>query len=400
MANDKLKLITILQKHSSGKIPYETKYQIEDTNEVIILKKEEGYPKGKFYLENGQDFDIQMHYNSTFIEIKKDLTETKEPYYNEDVWNEFDKSMNKDKQEEQEFSYFEVTRIIEALPRYKELTGEIGDLKKYNHSLNLGFNFVTDAKLYFMLENCGFKQVPSNNKMGIIVYELYDLDGVMGYLYSGFGKWCFAPKTKKIGIEYNYEEDQALGFYYSGENYLYIALETLERYSIHLKPLMIDNNKNKNEVSYGYQADSALKTLLAFSCECYLKSLLVSEGKKLKDLKEMGHGLIELFTSLESETMSEIFEIYKYEKMLNFSRIEKVEDSDSLDEFISDLSKYSLAFTDARYSAENSKDTNYEFLKELAFSLRELLNKKYILSLTTSPFYHEINEQLNRHLLG
>ena len=39
--NDKLKLITILQKHSSGKIPYETKYQIEDTNEVIILKKEE-----------------------------------------------------------------------------------------------------------------------------------------------------------------------------------------------------------------------------------------------------------------------------------------------------------------------------------------------------------------------
>ena len=35
MANDKLKLITILQKHSSGKIPYETKYQIEDTIDLL-----------------------------------------------------------------------------------------------------------------------------------------------------------------------------------------------------------------------------------------------------------------------------------------------------------------------------------------------------------------------------
>ena len=400
MANDKLKLITILQKQSSGKIPYKTKYQIEDTKEIIVLKKEDGYPKGKFYLENGQDFDIQMHYNSTFIEIKKDLTETKEPYYNEEVWDEFDKSINKDKQDEKELSYFDVTRIIESLPRYKELTGEIGDFKKYDYSLNLGFNFVSDAKLYFILENCGFKQVPSNNEMGIIVYELYDLDGVMGYLYSGFGKWCFAPKTKKIGIEYNYEEDQALGFYYSGENYLYIAIETLERYSIHLKPIMIDNNKNKNELSYGYQADSALKTLFAFSCECYLKSLLVLEGKKIKDLKEMGHGLIELFTSLDSETMAEIFEVYKLEKVLNFNRIEKVDDVDSIDEFISDFSKYSLAFTEARYSAEYSKDTNYEFLKELALSLRAILNRNYILTSTTSPFNEKINEQLNRQLFG
>ena len=39
----------------------------------------------------------------------------------EEVWDEFDKSINKDKQDEEEFSYFEVTRIIEALPRYKEL---------------------------------------------------------------------------------------------------------------------------------------------------------------------------------------------------------------------------------------------------------------------------------------
>ena len=53
MANDKLKLITILQKQSSGKIPYETKYQIEETGQEIILKQKEGYPKGKFYFKNG-----------------------------------------------------------------------------------------------------------------------------------------------------------------------------------------------------------------------------------------------------------------------------------------------------------------------------------------------------------
>ena len=400
MANEKLKLITILQKQSSGKIPYDTKYQIEDSGKIIILKKEEGYSKGKFYYETGEDFDIQQHYNSQFIEIKKELNKEKESYYNEEVWEQFDKSINKESQQEKQLSYFDVTRIIEALPRYKEPSGEMGELKKYNYSLNIGFNFVSDAKLYFILENCGFKQIPNDNEMGIIVYELYDLEGVMGYLYSGFGIWYFAPETKKIGTEYNYEENQSLGFYYSAENYLYIALETLERYSLHLKPLLTDNNKNKNEISYGYQADSAIKTLLAFSCECYLKSLLVLEGKKLKDLKEIGHGLIELFISLEPETITQILEIYKYEKAFNFSRIEKAENSDSIDEFMSDLSKYSLAFTDARYSAENSKDTNYEFLKELAFSLREVLDKKYILSFKISPFYHEINEQLNKYLLG
>ena len=120
----------------------------------------------------------------------------------------------------------------------------------------------------------------------------------------------------------------------------------------------------------------------------------------MKDLKDLGHGLIELFTSLDSETMAEIFEVYKLEKVLNFNRIEKVDDVDSIDEFISDFSKYSLAFTEARYSAEYSKDTNYEFLKELALSLRTILNRNYILTSTTSPFNEEINEQLNRQLFG
>ena len=99
MANDKLKLITILQKQSSGKIPYKTKYQIEDTKEIIVLKKEEGYPKGKFIFENGEEFDVQLHYNSVFIELKKEYTE---PYYNEEVWNEFDKSLQPEKIIEEE----------------------------------------------------------------------------------------------------------------------------------------------------------------------------------------------------------------------------------------------------------------------------------------------------------
>lgn len=399
MANDKLKLITILQKHSSGKIPYETKYQIEDSGKIIILKKVEGYPKGKFIFENGEEFDVQLHYNSVFTELKKEYTE---PYYNEEVWDEFDKSLKPEEPiEKEKMSYFEVTRIVEATNRFiNETSGEIVNEGYSDTAFTRPLQFASNTNFYMLLKNCGFKEISRNDEEESRIIQIYDSKGPIGILYNIKKVWFLIPDVKKIGSEYNYEEDKSLGFFYSAENYLYIAFETLERYSIHLRPLLTDNTKSKNEVSYGYQADSALKTLLAFSCECYLKSLLISEGKSMKDLKDLGHGLIELFTSLDAETMTNVFEHYKYEKLYNFSRSDEENEDDTMDEFVNDLSKHSLSFTEARYSAENSKDTNYEFLKELAVALRVVTSEKINSYYNISPFYSEINEQLNKHLLG
>lgn len=120
----------------------------------------------------------------------------------------------------------------------------------------------------------------------------------------------------------------------------------------------------------------------------------------MKDLKDLGHGLIELYTSLDAETMTNVFEHYKYEKLYNFSRLEEMKRVDTMDEFVNDLSKHSLSFTEARYSAENSKDTNYEFLKELSVALRIVAGDRMNSFYNVSPFYKEINEQLNKHLLG
>ena len=64
----------------------------------------------------------------------------------------------------------------------------------------------------------------------------------------------------------------------------------------------------KNKESLGYQADATIKTLLAFSCECYLKSMLISDGKNLDEIKKLGHGLSVLFTSLDSDLIGYIFE--------------------------------------------------------------------------------------------
>ena len=84
--------------------------------------------------------------------------------------------------------------------------------------------------------------------------------------------------------EYVYENDQSIGFFNTAENYLEIALSSIERYKKQFVPIY-NTSPDKSKESYSYQADASIKTLLAFSYECYMKSLLINEEFDLANLK-------------------------------------------------------------------------------------------------------------------
>ena len=63
MENNRVKLITIIQKWSSGKLPIGTKFELEGTDKVIVLtaRKEEYLPAlKKFLAENNIRYDYLL----------------------------------------------------------------------------------------------------------------------------------------------------------------------------------------------------------------------------------------------------------------------------------------------------------------------------------------------------
>ena len=153
-----------------------------------------------------------------------------------------------------------------------------------------------------------------------------------------------------------------------------------------------NNSDNRNKQYLGYQMDSTIKTLLAFSCECYLKALLMSSGKSINDMKDLGHSLTVLFTSLDDETIGKVFS-YMERNGYNISLQKVYETNDLTEKFMLDLAKNDDAFTDIRYSAENDKNTDYDFLYRFALSLRNSAEKEL---LQKSPFSNSIEENIHK----
>ena len=186
--------------------------------------------------------------------------------------------------------------------------------------------------------------------------------------------------------EYVYENDQSIGFFNTAENYLEIALSSIERYKKQFVPIY-NTSSDKSKESYSYQADASIKTLLAFSCECYIKSLLINEGFDLANLKS--HKLSVLFTSLSDDQIANIFTFmerngYNLENSM-YNQIYKT--NDLTEKFMLDLAMVDDAFVDSRYSAEDDKNTDYNFLYQLALALRHCSKKEYM---TNSPFDESI----------
>ncbi len=404
MANRNMaeKAIQLVEKWGAGKIAIGSKYKLKESDRILELIECEGYPNGKFLFNDGEEFNVGKYFNAFFIENTLNLSDEQEttPVYDEDVWDEMHKKFNKggDKniittfaspQENEGFHdimLLDVSTIIEEILDNKTAVADkmLNVLHGYLNENN--FPLFTREKLYVLFGRCQFVKTNHDNVLKVKVK-----DKEIGYLVADSNKYIFVPKNIKLSNEYSYENDNSIGFYYAAESYLDVALSTINNYKEHFIPVY-NNSDNRNKQYLGYQMDSTIKTLLAFSCECYLKALLMSSGKSINDMKDLGHSLTVLFTSLDDETIGKVFS-YMERNGYNISLQKVYETNDLTEKFMLDLAKNDDAFTDIRYSAENDKNTDYDFLYRFALSLRNSTEKELF---QKSPFSNSIEENIHK----
>lgn len=392
----KKKAIALVQEWGAGKIGIGTEFKLMGTDRILRLVESEGYPYGKIIFNDGEEFNIGKYFNSFFLpNILEKTEQEKSPVYNEELWDEIAKNITQDKDSSimktfvseqenksyQNFISYDVTEIIEAIIKLPNTTPKDYPKQLYNYLIYNNYPYFTKEKLYKLFSTCEFHKTTQKNYIKVI-----KKNENIGYLVANSGKYIFVPKKQNLKDEYVYENDQSIGFFNTAENYLEIALSTIERYKKQFVPIY-NTSPDKSKESYSYQADASIKTLLAFSCECYIKSLLINEGFDLANLKS--HKLSVLFTSLGDDQIAKIFAFmerngYNLENSM-YNQIYKT--NDLTEKFMLDLAMVDDAFVDSRYSAEDDKNTDYNFLYQLALALRHYSKKEYM---TSSPFDESI----------
>ena len=393
----KKKAIALVQEWGAGKISIGTEFKLMGTDRILKLVESEGYPYGKLIFNDGEEFNIGKYFNFFFLPNTLEKTEQeKSPVYNEELWDEIAETIKQDKDSsiiktfvsEQEnksyhnITFYDVTEIIEAIIKLPNTTPKDYPKQLYNYLIYNNYPYFTKEKLYKLFSTCEFHKTTQKNYIKVI-----KKNENIGYLVANSGKYIFVPKKQNLKDEYAYENNQSIGFFNTAENYLEIALSSIERYKKQFVPIY-NTSSDKSKESYSYQADASIKTLLAFSCECYIKSLLINEGFDLANLKS--HKLSVLFTSLGDDRIAKIFAFmerngYNLENSM-YNQIYKT--NDLTEKFMLDLAMVDDAFVDSRYSAEDDKNTDYNFLYQLALALRHYSKKEYM---TSSPFDESIS---------
>ena len=396
-SNIKKKAIALVQEWGAGKISIGTEFKLMGTDRILKLIESEGYPYGKLIFNDGEEFNIGKYFNFFFLPNTLEKTEQeKSPVYNEELWDEIAETIKQDKDSsiiktfvsEQEnksyhnITFYDVTEIIEAIIKLPNTTPKDYPKQLYNYLIYNNYPYFTKEKLYKLFSTCEFHKTTQKNYIKVI-----KKNENIGYLVANSGKYIFVPKKQNLKDEYAYENNQSIGFFNTAENYLEIALSSIERYKKQFVPIY-NTSSDKSKESYSYQADASIKTLLAFSCECYMKSLLINEGFDLANLKS--HKLSVLFTSLGDDRIAKIFAFmerngYNLENSM-YNQIYKT--NDLTEKFMLDLAMVDDAFVDSRYSAEDDKNTDYNFLYQLALALRHYSKKEYM---TSSPFDESIS---------
>ncbi len=396
-SNIKKKAIALVQEWGAGKISIGTEFKLMGTDRILKLIESEGYPYGKLIFNDGEEFNIGKYFNFFFLPNTLEKTEQeKSPVYNEELWDEIAETIKQDKDSsiiktfvsEQEnksyhnITFYDVTEIIEAIIKLPNTTPKDYPKQLYNYLIYNNYPYFTKEKLYKLFSTCEFHKTTQKNYIKVI-----KKNENIGYLVANSGKYIFVPKKQNLKDEYAYENNQSIGFFNTAENYLEIALSSIERYKKQFVPIY-NTSSDKSKESYSYQADASIKTLLAFSCECYIKSLLINEGFDLANLKS--HKLSVLFTSLGDDRIAKIFAFmerngYNLENSM-YNQIYKT--NDLTEKFMLDLAMVDDAFVDSRYSAEDDKNTDYNFLYQLALALRHYSKKEYM---TSSPFDESIS---------
>ena len=395
-SNIKKKAIALVQEWGAGKISIGTEFKLMGTDRILKLIESEGYPYGKLIFNDGEEFNIGKYFNFFFLPNTLEKTEQeKSPVYNEELWDEIAETIKQDKDSsiiktfvsEQEnksyhnITFYDVTEIIEAIIKLPNTTPKDYPKQLYNYLIYNNYPYFTKEKLYKLFSTCEFHKTTQKNYIKVI-----KKNENIGYLVANSGKYIFVPKKQNLKDEYAYENNQSIGFFNTAENYLEIALSSIERYKKQFVPIY-NTSPDKSKESYSYQADASIKTLLAFSCECYMKSLLINEGFDLANLKS--HKLSVLFTSLSDDQIAKIFAFMERNgyNLENSMYNQNYKTNDLTEKFMLDLAMVDDAFVDSRYSAEDDKNTDYNFLYQLALALRHYSKKEYM---TSSPFDESI----------
>lgn len=404
MAEAKEKSIVLAQRWGAGKIEIGTKFKLLDTDRVMELVEDPEYPFGKFVFEDGEVYDIGKYFSSYFSEIKLEVADELSPtrVFDEAFWDVIDNAINVDNKgtiiqtfaPEQknesfhDFLYYDVTELLKALIEDPSLFEKSNQYKKlYDYLENSNLPIFTKDKLAIILSNCEF-DIKNDG-----ISKVYRDGEFIGYLANSSDRYLFVPVDYKKDKEYSFENDKATGFYCTADSYLDVALTTMHHYNdTFIKAYQ--SASDKSSISLGYQADATVKTVLAFSCECYLKSLLIDSGKDLEELKKLGHGLSVLFTSLDDDSLSYVFDFMnRHGYNLNIGGTNpNFETNDLTEQFMLDLARVDEAFIDSRYCAENDKNTNYKFLYEFAIALRYCVKKKLEMN---TPFSQSIENNLS-----
>lgn len=397
------KTIALVQKWGAGKIAIGSEFKLKDSERTLMLTQCEGYPNGKFIFTDGEAFDVGKYFDAYFVEIQKNMgEESKKEIYDEEFWNKLDKVLNgtdnstirktfasiQENKSFHDFLYYDVTEIIDLIWKAQEKKIDSDDVKKiYNYLNDKYFPIFTKEKLLVMFSECKLESTSDN-----MILKVINGNKVIGYLIGDEHKYIFAPKSKLLKDEYVFENDNSTGFFYTAESYLDVALTTLEKYKQEFIPIYYSDSE-KNVISYGYQADSTIRTLLAFSCECYLKALLINKGKNLDDIKELGHGLSILYTALDDDEIARVFTYMERNgfKLSSLMYQSFYETNEITEKFMLDLARVDAAFIDSRYCAEKDKNTDYIFLYEFALALRNCSKKEFMLS---SPFSKSIDSMI------
>lgn len=417
MANNNVELkekaIVLAQRWGAGKIAIGSQFRLKNTERIITLVNCEGFSHGKFVFDDGEEFNIGKYFDAFFVEIVKQQEESNVSEYNESAWDKLDDIYNPKKENGEDlidspirrtsvqeqrnesfhnFAYFDVTEVIENLLEADSYDDDYYQkmFKKIYKYLNAqNFPTFTKDNLSIIFNNCKFEET---SKHGILKIKSGNTE--IGFLTYEGGKYFFAPKNKKRIDQYSFTTNNSEGFFNTAESYFDVVLSTIEKYKKDFI-ILYNSNLEKNKYSLGYQADATIKTLLAFSCECYLKSMLINEGKNLDELKKLGHGLSALFTSLDSDSIAYVFNYmekngYNIEKSLY---LQEYEINDLTEKFMIDLARVDDAFVDSRYSAEKDKNTNYLFLYKFALALRACCQKQNVLY---SPFTESIENKISK----
>ena len=336
-----MKIVKLLENITKGKIESETHIKVDDGTE-IVYKFDDQLEKSFFEDIHGNKIDIMEYFNCDFELI---IT-----HINKDVWDTVDEKLNSDVSEN--------SNIRKTIGSSNDGSGKFP-----RFTIEMAKAFLAGKSDLVRSEGGkGYEFVLKNHMQG--KYKFHE-DGSLEYI-------SFYDRDLK---NYTFDENQSAGFYISADGYYDAAISTIKDYNKRFEKLYDYGSTDKNTESFGYYQDAIIKTLLAFSCECYLKSLLLNQGKTIKDLKSLSHGLVDLYHALDNNTFSDVFQDMErngYDIKKYVSPNIPYDNPDLTEKFMIELGMVDDAFVDARYSAENDKNTDYEFLYRFATSLRNV----------------------------